>query len=102
MGGEPGLGRRRRQGAASRRRELFREHVYGCFFDDAFGLRNLDAIGVDNVIYETDYPHSDSTWPHSRKIAEEQMEDLPDDVVYKVVRGNAIEMLPSRPSTTDR
>jgi predicted TIM-barrel fold metal-dependent hydrolase len=73
--------------------ELFRRHVYGCFFDDAFGLRNIDDIGVDNVTYETDYPHSDSTWPHSRKIAEEQTKDLPDDVVYKVIRGNAIEML---------
>ena len=77
-------------------RELFREHVYGCFFDDAHGLRNIDDIGVDNVTYETDYPHSDSTWPHSRKIAEEQTKDLPDDVVYKVIRGNAIEMLPPR------
>jgi predicted TIM-barrel fold metal-dependent hydrolase len=73
--------------------ELFRRHVYGCFFDDAFGLRNIDDIGVDNVTYETDYPHSDSTWPHSRKIAEEQTKDLADDVVYKVIRGNAIEML---------
>ena len=72
---------------------LFRRHVYGCFFDDAFGLRNIDDIGVDNVTYETDYPHSDSTWPHSRKIAEEQTKDLSDDVVYKVIRGNAIEML---------
>ena len=43
--------------------ELFRDHVYGCFFDDAHGLRTLDEIGVDNVTYETDYPHSDSTWP---------------------------------------
>ncbi len=50
--------------------ELFAGHVYGCFFDDAFGLRNLDAIGVGNVLYETDYPHSDSTWPRSREVGE--------------------------------
>jgi predicted TIM-barrel fold metal-dependent hydrolase len=73
--------------------ELFRRHIYGCFFDDAFGLRSIDDIGVDNVTYETDYPHSDSTWPHSLKIAEEQTKDLSDDVVYKVLRGNAITML---------
>ncbi len=53
--------------------ELFAEHVFGCFFDDAFGLRNLDAIGVANVLYETDYPHSDSTWPKSREVGESQM-----------------------------
>jgi predicted TIM-barrel fold metal-dependent hydrolase len=73
--------------------ELFRDHVYGCFFDDAHGLKCLDEIGVDNVTYETDYPHSDSTWPHSIKILEEQTAGLSDDVIYKIARGNAIEML---------
>ncbi|RLU78123.1 amidohydrolase [Streptomyces griseocarneus] len=73
--------------------ELFAAHVHGCFFDDPFGLRNLDAIGVGNVLYETDYPHSDSTWPHSREVAEEQMAHLSPDVVERVVRGNAIELL---------
>jgi predicted TIM-barrel fold metal-dependent hydrolase len=73
--------------------ELFKRHVYGCFFDDPVGLRNIESIGVDNVTYESDYPHSDSTWPHTAKIAEEQTRNLPDDVVYKVMRGNAIEML---------
>ncbi|MEK8144474.1 amidohydrolase family protein [Streptomyces sp. M10(2022)] len=48
--------------------ELFTDHVFGCFFDDAFGLKNLDSIGVGNVLYETDYPHSDSTWPKSREV----------------------------------
>ena len=73
--------------------ELFTEHVYGCFFDDAFGLRDLDAIGVDNVLYETDYPHCDSTWPNTAKIAAEQMAHLTDAQIYKLVRGNAIKML---------
>jgi predicted TIM-barrel fold metal-dependent hydrolase len=73
--------------------ELFREHVYGCFFSDAHGLRNLDAIGEDNVTYESDYPHSDSTWPNTRAIAEEQMKLLDRPVIEKLVRGNAIRML---------
>jgi predicted TIM-barrel fold metal-dependent hydrolase len=72
---------------------LFRDHVYGCFFNDAHGLRSLDDIGVDNVTYESDYPHSDSTWPHTRKIAEEQMRGLDATTVEKIVRGNAIRML---------
>jgi len=72
---------------------LFKRHVYGCFFDDPHGLQNLDAIGVDNVTYESDYPHSDSTWPNTAKIATEQMAHLSDEVVYKLVRGNAIKML---------
>ena len=73
--------------------ELFKKHVYGCFFDDPHGLTCLDEIGVDNVTYESDYPHSDSTWPNTVDVARKQMAHLPDDVVYKLVRGNAIKML---------
>ncbi len=73
--------------------ELFRRHVYGCFFNDAHGLRNLEAIGAERVTYESDYPHSDSTWPNTRQIAEEQMKELDPEVIELIVRGNAIRML---------
>jgi predicted TIM-barrel fold metal-dependent hydrolase len=73
--------------------QLFKEHVYGCYFDDPHGLRSLEEIGVDNVTFECDYPHSDSTWPHTAKIAAEQTRELSDEVVYKLMRGNAIKML---------
>jgi predicted TIM-barrel fold metal-dependent hydrolase len=71
----------------------FARQVYGCFFRDRHGLESLARIGVDNVTFETDYPHTDSTWPETKKLAEEMMAGLPDDVVYKLVRGNAIRML---------
>ncbi len=67
--------------------------VFGCFFRDRHGIDSLDVVGVDNTTFETDYPHTDSTWPHTKQVAEELMSDLPDDVVYKLVRGNAIRML---------
>jgi predicted TIM-barrel fold metal-dependent hydrolase len=73
--------------------ELFRKHVYGCFFNDAHGLKSLDDIGVDNVTYESDYPHSDSTWPDTRALAEEHMKELSAEVIEKIVRSNAIRML---------
>jgi predicted TIM-barrel fold metal-dependent hydrolase len=70
----------------------FADHVFGCFFSDQFGLDNLDAIGVDNVMFECDYPHQDSTWPHTRKLAEEMTRDLDPSIVRKIMRGNAIEL----------
>ncbi len=70
----------------------FKDHVYGCFFDDAHGLRSVDEIGEDNITYESDYPHSDSTWPRTRQIAEQQMADLTDEQRRKIVRGNAIKL----------
>ena len=51
--------------------ELFRKHIYGCFIDEDFGVSVIDDIGVDNVMIETDYPHTDSSWPNSRKMAQE-------------------------------
>jgi predicted TIM-barrel fold metal-dependent hydrolase len=67
--------------------------VYGCFFRDYHGIASLEACGVDNVMFEVDYPHSDSTWPDSRSVAAEIMAGLESDVVHKLVRGNAISLL---------
>jgi predicted TIM-barrel fold metal-dependent hydrolase len=69
------------------------EHVYGCFFDDPHGLESLDSVGLDRITFETDYPHSDSTWPHTKKVAEEIMKDLTQEQVDKICRTNAIRML---------
>jgi hypothetical protein len=71
----------------------YRSHIYCCFFRDRHGLRSLDEIGVDNVTFETDYPHTDSTWPHTRQVAEKMFAGLDDPTIYKIVRGNAIRML---------
>jgi len=67
--------------------------VFGCFFRDRHGIESLKTVGVDNTTFETDYPHTDSTWPDTKQVAQELMAGLPDDVVYKLVRGNAIRML---------
>ena len=67
--------------------------VYSCFFRDRTGLQSLDAVGVDNVMFEVDYPHSDSTWPDSKTVALQLMDGLSPDTVRKLVRDNAIALL---------
>jgi hypothetical protein len=67
--------------------------LFGCFFEDTFGLEVRDSIGVDSITFECDYPHQDSTWPDTQKYAETIMAGLDDETVYKIVRGNAIRML---------
>ena len=64
--------------------------VYACFFRDYHGVASLEECGVDNVMFEVDYPHSDSTWPDSRAVAADTMKGLAPDIVHKLVRGNAI------------
>jgi predicted TIM-barrel fold metal-dependent hydrolase len=69
--------------------DTFHKHIFGCFIDDLHGIKNLDAIGVDNVMIETDYPHSDSTWPNCLEHAQKQLEGLSDIDRRKIMRGNA-------------
>ncbi|MDQ6696545.1 MAG: amidohydrolase [Actinomycetota bacterium] len=67
--------------------------VFGCFFDDDHGLESLARVGVDNTTFETDYPHSDSTWPHTLEMAKKMFAGIDAESVRKIVRGNAIRML---------
>jgi predicted TIM-barrel fold metal-dependent hydrolase len=71
----------------------FGSHVFCSFFSDEHGLKNLSAIGEDNVMFETDYPHSDTNWPDSLKIAEAMTSDLSTATRDKVLRGNAARLL---------
>jgi predicted TIM-barrel fold metal-dependent hydrolase len=70
-------------------RALFRDHVFGCFIDDAHGIASIDEIGEDNIMCETDYPHSDSTWPDSIQVVKNRIGHLPPETQYKLLRGNA-------------
>ena len=70
-------------------RALFRDHMYGCFIEDLFGAASIDYIGVDNVMIETDYPHTDSLWPNSLQMAHKMLAGLSDSDKYKVLQGNA-------------
>jgi predicted TIM-barrel fold metal-dependent hydrolase len=69
-----------------------RGRVFGCIFDDLEGLRARDAIGMSQIMVETDYPHNDSTFPNSKTVVAELVEQagLTPDEVYQLVRGNAV------------
>lgn len=69
--------------------ELFREHIYGCFISDRSGIEQRHRIGIDNIMFESDYPHSDSNWPHTRKLLADHLADVPDDEARKIVELNA-------------
>jgi len=73
--------------------ELVRGRVYGCIFDDLVGLKQRDDVGIDQILFETDYPHSDGTFPHSRKVAHDMFAavGMNGTDCAKVLRGNAIE-----------
>jgi predicted TIM-barrel fold metal-dependent hydrolase len=71
----------------------FHRQCHCTFFDDPHGLRSLAEVGYDNAMFETDFPHNDSTFPHSMKRVEEFSSILDEDLLEKVVRGNAIKLM---------
>ena len=69
-----------------------KDRVFGCVFDDVIGLQLRDRIGMSQIMFETDYPHGDSTWPNSRAVLEKIVgaAGLTQQEVYDLARGNAI------------
>jgi hypothetical protein len=70
--------------------ELFSEYVTLCFIDDVVGVDNLDKLNIDNVTWECDYPHSDTTWPEAPEMALRYMDGLPDQTINQITYQNAL------------
>jgi predicted TIM-barrel fold metal-dependent hydrolase len=69
--------------------EYFRRQVWATFQTDRAGLRLLDAIGADRVMWASDYPHADSTWPESQKVIEDSFRDVAPGARRQVLCENA-------------
>ncbi len=69
--------------------EVFRQHFLTCFIADPVGIELRHRIGVDNMAWECDYPHSDSTWPNPAEDLESVTRGVPDDELAKITWGNA-------------
>ena len=67
--------------------------VFGCFFDDMVGIDQRHTIGVSQLVFETDYPHQDSTWPDTPKLVAEIAARVPPEELEMLMRTNAIAML---------
>jgi len=69
--------------------EVFRERFLTCFISDPIGVKLRHDIGIDNIAWECDYPHSDSSWPHAPEELAEVTAGVPDNEVNKITYENA-------------
>jgi predicted TIM-barrel fold metal-dependent hydrolase len=81
--------------------DLFREHVFGCFIADQAGLEVRHSIGIDNIMFEGDYPHSDSNFPASREKLAAALHDVADDEAAAIAERNARRLFNFPRSTGD-
>jgi hypothetical protein len=70
--------------------EVFREHFLTCFIIDPVGVQLRHVIGIDNIAWELDYPHSDSSWPTPAEQLMSVAADVPDDELNKMTHENAM------------
>ncbi len=69
---------------------VFANHILCCFINDRIGVKLLDEFNVDNLCWESDYPHSDGTWPQSPEYVAKLFDGVPEDVVAKITHRNAM------------
>ena len=67
----------------------FNRQVLATFQEDLAGMRTYDLIGATNIMWSSDYPHSDTTWPNSQKAIEEHFAKVPERERRAMVCENA-------------
>lgn len=81
--------------------ELFRGNMFGCFLQDSFGAKAVRDIGADNIMLESDFPHSDSPWPNTVRRAQAVLAECSEEDRYKVFRGTAMRVFDFTPIPID-
>lgn len=73
--------------------EYLKEHALWGFFDDPIGVELRHHVGVEKILWSTDFPHVVTRWPHSLEVMEAQFQGVPAEEKRLMVAGNAIRFL---------
>jgi predicted TIM-barrel fold metal-dependent hydrolase len=68
------------------------ENVYFTFQDDVIAMKTAHLMNPKRLLWASDFPHNDSTWPDSMHLLERHTEGVPDDTVRRIVRDNVVEL----------
>lgn len=71
--------------------EYWRRQCKATFQYDEVGLHLIEFLGAETLMWASDFPHPQGTWPDSAEFIERQFGHLPEDVTQKIVAGNAVE-----------
>jgi predicted TIM-barrel fold metal-dependent hydrolase len=72
--------------------EYWRRQCYATYQTDRIGVKLIDELGEDNVMWGSDFPHPDGIWPDSQEYIERELGHLPETVRRKIVRDNAAKL----------
>src|SRR4029453_17036654 len=72
--------------------DVLRRNFWFCAIDDESSYANRHVIGVDNILVESPYPHSDPTWPDTQPLLQRHLAALPIDEQRKICWRNAVSL----------
>jgi hypothetical protein len=70
--------------------KIFQDHVLTCFIEDDIFIPHLDVLNIDHICWESDFPHSDGTWPNAPEALVKTLRGLTDEQINKITHENAI------------
>jgi predicted TIM-barrel fold metal-dependent hydrolase len=68
--------------------EYFKRQMWATYIDDFVGVASRKFVGVDRMMWSSDYPHQASSWPHSQDVVARDFKDASPEDVFKITRGN--------------
>jgi predicted TIM-barrel fold metal-dependent hydrolase len=71
--------------------DYIRRHVLWGFQRDPAGVELRHWMGVENLIWGSDFPHQESEYPHSHKVIEQNFRNVPEDEKRKMIRDNVMD-----------
>jgi predicted TIM-barrel fold metal-dependent hydrolase len=72
--------------------DYWRRQCYATYQSDRIGVKLLDDLGVDNIMWGSDFPHPDGIWPDSQDFIQRELGHLPEATRRKIVRDNAAKL----------
>ena len=72
--------------------------IHGTFQDDRVALRNIPETGVEALLWGSDFPHAEGTFPHSRRTVRRLFEEVAPNEAAEIVAGTAVRLFGFDPS----
>ncbi len=69
--------------------EVLKRNFWFCMIEDASTVCTRHRIGVENILFESDYPHGDGTWPDTQQVMYDVLHELPDEEIRMIAHENA-------------
>ena len=69
--------------------EYWHRQCKATYQSDKIGIRLLDVLGEDNIMWGSDFPHMDGVWPDSQECIQKELGHLSDATRAKIVCENA-------------